>query len=383
MTAAATTAGILERALGGEALSVEDAVRLVTGPAEELPALLEAAGEMRDRGHGRRVSFSRNIFLPLTNLCRNRCAYCSFRREPGQPGQHTMTFEEVRRECHKAFRAGCTEALFCLGDRPEALWPSHRKTLRRLGVDSTAEQVAVACRIALAEGLLPHTNAGALTLEELAGLKSSNASMGLMLESASPQAVHAGCPDKSPQIRLQVLRHAGELRIPFTSGLLVGIGETPRQRVEALDVLREISKEFGHIQEVIIQNFRRSKDLPRGPWAEPALEEIARTVAVARLMLGPGFNLQAPPNLNPQGLNLLLRAGVNDWGGLSPVTPDHINPQAPWPRVEELARTCEQEGFRLVERLAVYPEFLSRPGFLTATIRHHALEMSTKLGESR
>lgn len=383
MTAAATTAGILERALGGEALSVEDAVRLVTGPAEELPALLEAAGEMRDRGHGRRVSFSRNIFLPLTNLCRNRCAYCSFRREPGQPGQHTMTFEEVRRECHKAFRAGCTEALFCLGDRPEALWPSHRKTLRRLGVDSTAEQVAVACRIALAEGLLPHTNAGALTLEELAGLKSSNASMGLMLESASPQAVHAGCPDKSPLVRLQVLRHAGELRIPFTSGLLVGIGETPRQRVEALDVLREISKEFGHLQEVIIQNFRRSQDLPWGPWAEPALEEMARTVAVARLMLGPGFNLQAPPNLNPQGLNLLLRAGVNDWGGLSPVTPDHINPQAPWPRVEELARTCDQEGFRLVERLAVYPEFLSRPGFLTATIRHHALEMSTKLGESR
>lgn len=382
MTAAATT-GILERALGGEALSIKDAIRLMTGPAEELPALLEAAGEMRDRGHGRRVSFSRNIFLPLTNLCRNRCAYCSFRREPGQPGQHTMTFEEVRRECHKAFRAGCTEALFCLGDRPEALWPSHRKTLRRLGVDSTAEQVAVACRIALAEGLLPHTNAGALTLEELAGLKPSNASMGLMLESASPQAVHAGCPDKSPLVRLQVLRHAGELRIPFTSGLLVGIGETPRQRVEALDVLREISKEFGHLQEVIIQNFRRSQDLPWGPWAEPALEEMARTVAVARLMLGPDFNLQAPPNLNPQGLNLLLRAGVNDWGGLSPVTPDHINPQAPWPRVEELARTCEQEGFRLVERLAVYPEFLSRPGFLTATIRHHALEMSTKLGESR
>ncbi len=382
MTAAATT-GILERALGGEALSIKDAIRLMTGPAEELPALLEAAGEMRDQGHGRRVSFSRNVFLPLTNLCRNRCAYCSFRREPDQPGQHTMTFEEVRRECRRAFQAGCTEALFCLGDRPEASWPSHRKTLRRLGVDSTAEQVAVACRVALEEGLLPHTNAGALTLEELAGLKPSNASMGLMLESASPQAVHAGCPDKSPQIRLQVLRHAGELRIPFTSGLLVGIGETPRQRVEALDVLREISKEFGHLQEVIIQNFRRSQDLPWGPWAEPALEEMARTVAVARLMLGPDFNLQAPPNLNPQGLNLLLRAGVNDWGGLSPLTPDHINPQAPWPRVEELARTCEQEGFRLVERLAVYPEFLSRPGFLTPTIRRRALEMSVELEVSQ
>ncbi|MGI5844946.1 MAG: 7,8-didemethyl-8-hydroxy-5-deazariboflavin synthase CofG [Candidatus Xenobium sp.] len=381
--AAAETTGILERALSGEALLVEDAVRLLTGPAEELPVLLKAAGEMRDQGHGRRVSFSRNVFLPLTNLCRNRCAYCSFRREPGQPGQHTMTFEEVRRECRQAFRMGCTEALFCLGDRPEALWPSHRKTLRRLGVDSTAEQVAVACRIALEEGLLPHTNAGALTREELAGLKPGNASMGLMLESASPQVVHAGCPDKFPQVRLQVLRHAGELRIPFTSGLLVGIGETSRQRVEALEVLREVSKAFGHIQEVIVQNFRGSKESPRSPGREPSLEEVVRTVAVARLMLGPDFNLQAPPNLNQQGLNLLLRAGVNDWGGLSPLTSDHINPQAPWPRVEELAWTCEQEGFRLVERLAVYPEFLSRPGFLTPTIRRRALEISAGLEVSR
>ena len=360
--AAAETTGILERALSGEALLVEDAVRLLTGPAEELPVLLKAAGEMRDQGHGRRVSFSRNVFLPLTNLCRNRCAYCSFRREPGQPGQHTMTFEEVRRECRQAFRMGCTEAL--LPGRPSrgalALPP---KDPAPPGVDSTAEQVAVACRIALEEGLLPHTNAGALTREELAGLKPGNASMGLMLESASPQVVHAGCPDKFPQVRLQVLRHAGELRIPFTSGLLVGIGETSRQRVEALEVLREVSKAFGHIQEVIVQNFRGSKESPRSPGASPLRRRWSRTVAVARLMLGPDFNLQAPPNLNQQGLNLLLRPASTTGG-----SPPDLGPHQPSGSLAPgrgIGLDLRTGGFSTVERLAVYPEFLSCPGFLT------------------
>lgn len=375
--------GILDRALQGEPLSPEEGLRLAQGPPEELPALLEAAAELRDRGHARRVRFSRSLFLPLTNLCRNRCAYCGFRREPGQPGQHTMTFEEVRRDCRRAFRAGCTEALFCLGDRPESRWPSHLETLRRLGVDSTAEQVAVACRIALEEGLLPHTNAGALTREELARLKPLNASMGLMLESASPLPAHDGCPDKAPQVRLRVLREAGELRIPFTSGLLLGIGETPRQRVEALVALRDLHREFGHIQEVILQNFRPDKSLPHPPGVGPGLEEMARTMAVARLMLGAAFNLQAPPNLNPQGLGLLLRAGLNDFGGVSSLTPDHINPEAPWPQVGDLARVCAEEGLHLVERLPVHPEFLDRPGFLVPEIRRRAEEISFRTGGTR
>ncbi len=372
--------GILERTLGGQPLSTEEGTRLAEGPPEELPALLEAAEEMRDRGHGRRVSFSRNVFLPLTNLCRNRCAYCSFRREPDQPGQHTMTFEEVRHECRRAFRAGCTEALFCLGDRPESLWPSHQETLRQLGVDCTAEQVAVACRIALEEGLLPHTNAGALTREELTLLKRCNVSMGLMLESASPRLAgkgmpHEASPDKAPGVRLRVLRDAVDLRIPFTSGILLGIGETPRERVEALVLLRDL-----HLQEVIVQNFRHQPGLLIPGDAEPDAEEVARTVAVARLLLGPEVNLQAPPNLNPGGHRLLLRAGINDWGGLSPLTRDYINPQAPWPHAEALAQTCAEEGYVLAERLAIYPEFVEEPGYLDGGLLNTVRERSRELG---
>jgi len=327
----------------------------------------------------RRVTFSRNVTLSLSRTCVSHCKYCAFQTH--QPHLHTP--DEVIAQLDAAKRRNVKELLILTGDQPDH-HPGVVARLRELGHEDFVAYVVWACERALERGLLPHTNLGALSRDDLLRLREVTASQGVMLESIRPDLVaHQGSPTKVPAVRLDTIRAAGELRIPFTSGLLVGIGETPRQRVEALDVLREISKEFGHLQEVIIQNFRRSQDLPRGPWAEPALEEIARTVAVARLMLGPGFNLQAPPNLNPQGLNLLLRAGVNDWGGLSPVTPDHINPQAPWPRVEELARTCEQEGFRLVERLAVYPEFLSRPGFLTPTIRRRALEMSVELEVSQ
>lgn len=351
---------LLERALAGEILGVDEGVALLGEAPTE--ALLEAAGALRDRGKGRTVSHSRKVFLPVTNLCRDRCAYCTFRRSPGEPGAWTMAPDEIREWCRRGVAAGCKEALLCLGDRPEAVYPSYRKTLQGLGARSTADYLELACDLALEEGLLPHTNAGVLSRDEMRRLKRNNASMGLMLENVSPRLrekgqAHAAAPDKDPEARLRMLREAGELRIPFTSGLLIGIGETLRERVETLAALRDLQAEHGHLQEIIVQNFRAKPEIPMSGFPEPSAEETARTLAVARLMLGPGMNLQAPPNLSPDGHRLLLRAGLNDWGGISPVTRDYINPEAPWPHVEALAQTCSEEGFTLVERLAVYEEY--------------------------
>lgn len=347
-------------------LSVDDAVALLAdAPTEEL---FEAAGALRK---SRTVTYSRKVFLPVTNLCRDRCSYCTFRKSPGDAGAWTMSPDEIRDWCRRGVATGCKEALMCLGDRPEAVFPAYRKTLQGLGVRTTAEYVELACDLALEEGLLPHTNAGVLTKDEMARLKRNNVSMGLMLENVSPRLrekgqAHAAAPDKDPAVRLQMLREAGELGIPFTSGLLLGIGETLRERVETIAALRDLHAEYGHLQEVIVQNFRAKPDVPMRDFPEPTALDTARTVAVARLMLGPDMNVQAPPNLSPDGHRLLLRAGINDWGGISPVTQDYINPEAPWPHVEALAQTCAEEGFVLAERLAVYEEFrhMVEPGLL-------------------
>lgn len=352
---------ILERALDEETLSVEDGVALLA--EADTPALFEAAGALRDRRKGRTVTYSRKVFLPVTNLCRDRCSYCTFRKSPTDPGAWTMSPDEIREWCRRGVATGCHEALMCLGDRPEAVYPAYRKTLQGLGVRTTAEYVELACDLALEEGLLPHTNAGILTKGEMRALKRNNVSLGLMLENVSPRLrekgqAHAAAPDKDPAVRVRMIREAGELGIPFTSGILLGIGETLRERVESLVALRDLHAEHGHLQEVIVQNFRAKADVPMRDFPEPSDEETARTVAVARLLLGADMNVQAPPNLSPEGHRLLLRAGLNDWGGISPVTRDYINPEAPWPHVEALARTCSDEGFTLAERLAVYEEYV-------------------------
>lgn len=368
---------ILRRALAGQPPSLQEGTLLLQCLPEEEPALFEAAGEVRDRLKGRRVTYSRKVFLPLTNLCRDRCAYCTFRKSPRQAGAHTMAFEEVRQQCRRARARRCREALMCLGDRPEEVYPSHRQTLRLLGVASTPEHIYRACQVALQEGLLPHTNAGLLTGPEMERLKEVNVSMGLMLECISPRLrqkgqAHAAAPTKDPGRRLAAIRLAGELRIPFTSGILVGIGETAEERVASLQALVELHRELGHIQEVIVQNFRAKPDVPMAGAAEPPAREVARTVAVARLLLQ-DMNLQAPPNLNPGHHRLLLAAGINDWGGISPLTLDYINPEAPWPHLEELAATCARAGFQLAERLAIYPEYIEGPGWL-----HPALQEPTR-----
>ena len=363
------TMRLLEHAGEGGPLSDDDALSLADLPVDELGPLLAAAARRRDARWGRRVTFSPKVFLPLTNLCRNRCDYCSFRRSPGQAGEWTMTPDEVMRDMTRARAAGVVEALFCLGDKPEGAFSAYRRTLENFGHASTVEYLHRAGKDALALGLLPHTNAGVLEADEMARLKEVNVSLGLMLENVSPRLCapgmpHHRAPDKRPERRLRMLEQAGELHIPFTTGILLGIGETRRERVESLLAIRAVHRRHGHIQEVIVQNFRARPEIPMASAPEPEDMEIAHAVAMARLVLDDEVGVQAPPNLNPGGTELLLSAGINDWGGISPVTPDYINPRHPWPHLDALAAEHARLGFTLRPRLPVYERYLDREGFV-------------------
>jgi len=355
---------ILERALAGEPLGECDAVRLIKCSDAELPSVLRAAAEMRDRGKGREVTYSRKVFLPVTNLCRDRCTYCTFRKDPGDPGAWTMTLAEITQWSQRGRALGCKEALMCLGDKPELAFREYRELLAARSARSTIEYVAFACEAALQQGLLPHTNAGIMTREEMSGLRPLNASMGLMLENVSPRlrqrgGVHQWAPDKDPAVRMRMLDEAGALRVPFTTGILLGIGETAAERAQSLMAIRQSHERYGHIQEVIIQNFRAKPDIPMADAPEPNAGEMARAIATARLVLGPAMNVQAPPNLSPHEIELFLQAGINDWGGISPLSKDYVNPEAPWPHLEALAMRCARAGFHLKQRLAIYPEFIN------------------------
>ena len=369
---------IIQKALAGKSLGASEGYALMRAPTEQV---LEAAGSLRDQLKGKHLTYSRKVFLPVTNLCRDRCSYCTFRKSSKDPKALTMDPPMIRAWSNRAQQQGCKEALMCLGDRPESVYEDYRQTLAEFGVKSTAEYVYRACEISLEEGLLPHTNAGILDRHELEMLRPVNVSMGLMLESVSPRLrqkgqAHSAAPDKDPELRLRMIRQAGELKIPFTSGILIGIGETLEERVDSLLALRDLHDEFGHIQEVIVQPFRAKEGTRMAGFEELSDQEIAHTVAVARLLLG-GMNLQAPPNLSPQGHQLLIRAGINDWGGISPVTRDFINPEAPWPHLAQLEQTCNQEGYTFGERLALYPEYLGRDEFLDPGLRKH-LEQFTE-----
>jgi FO synthase len=354
----------LEKAARLDPLDDDDAYALLQVPPSDLASLCDVASAMRDSVHGRTLTYSPKVFLPVTNLCRDRCTYCTFRRDPGEPGEWTMTPEEIASWSSRGHELGCIEALLCLGDRPEIAFRGFREILAAYGAGSTAEYVAIACRIALAEGLLPHTNAGLLSKAEMAMLRPLNVSMGLMLENVSPRLrdrgmPHHHAPDKEPVRRLKMIREAGELAIPFTSGILVGIGETEAERVASLLALRRLHAELGHIQEVIVQNFRAKECTAMAGSPELSDEEMVRTVALSRIVLGADMNLQAPPNLSPDNLPQLIRAGINDWGGISPLTKDYVNPEAAWPAVAKLTALCNEHGYRLAPRLPVYDEYLA------------------------
>jgi FO synthase len=372
-------AAALERIGAGRPIGLGDGLALIEAAPHELPAILDAAAALRDRGKGRTVTYSRKVFLPLTNLCRDDCGYCTFKRDPGQPGARTMELDEVLAVCEAGARLGCKEALLSLGDKPEARFPEHREWLRRRGYRTTMDYVVAASRaIASETGLLPHANPGLMSDRDLAALRPWNVSVGLMLETVSdrltgPGGPHASAPDKRPARRLRTIEAAGRAGIAFTTGILIGIGETRAERVESLLAIRELHERHGHVQEVIIQNFRAKAAIPMARHPEPSLDELRRTLAVARLLLGPAMNVQAPPHLSPGTYPALIASGLNDWGGVSPLTIDYINPEAPWPHLRALEAATAAAGARLRERLAVYPEFVRRPGFVPEPLRERVL----------
>ena len=368
---------LLGRALAGEALSRADGERLIEARGSELSALMLAASLVRDQGHGRTVTYSRKVFIPLTNLCRQKCGYCTFARGPKDPVARTMSPDEVLAVAEAGRRQGCKEALFSLGEKPEEIYDFVREDLRGFGHETTISYLREMCERVLNEtGLLPHANPGIMTREEVASLRESNVSMGLMLETTSERLhgkgeAHFNCPGKIPELRLETMRYAGEMGIAFTTGILIGIGETWEERVDSLFAIREVQEEHGNIQEVIVQNFRVKEDISMRHRDEPSVYEMLRTIATARLILGPAMNIQAPPNLTPEAYGLYLLAGINDWGGVSPVTRDHINPEAPWPKLLELKEVTEEAGFQLRERLAIYPEFATQERFARESCREN------------
>jgi 7,8-didemethyl-8-hydroxy-5-deazariboflavin synthase CofG subunit len=370
-------AACLHEVRDGQALSADITCQLLRCADELLPELLATAHALKEQYRPGVVTYSRKVFIPLTNLCRDYCGYCTYRRDPGEPGAHTMTPDEVLSVAKAGEKLGCTEALFSLGDRPEALFPEMRETLRKLGYRSTLHYLQAMCELVLRETrLLPHANPGLLSANWIERLRDSNPSLGLMLESASTNLAVAHppdrTPDKLPSLRLKTIEDAGKLGVPFTTGILIGIGETMEDRVESLLAIKRLHERYGHVQEVIIQNFRVKPRIPMAAWPEPGTGDMLRTLAVARLLLR-DMNIQAPPNLTEKGYEKLLDGGINDWGGVSPLTPDYINPEAPWPHLLDLQRRTEAAGQKLRQRLPVYPEFIAsvapRGGMLGERLR--------------
>jgi FO synthase len=354
---------------------------LALADVNDTAALTASAARLRDQGHPVAFSYSRKVFIPLTQLCRDVCHYCTF-AHPARKGQRAyMTRDEVLAVARAGAAAGCKEALFTLGDKPELRYEVAREELAALGHDTTISYLAEMARTVFEEtGLFPHVNPGVLSKDDIVLLRTVSISQGLMLESASARLCekggpHHGSPDKHPAARLETIRLAGELRVPFTSGILIGIGETRRERIESLLELRDLHERYGHVQEIIIQNFRAKPDTRMAEAPEPDLDELLWTIAVARLVFGPEMNIQAPPNLSPGVLPKLVDAGINDWGGVSPVTPDHVNPEAPWPHLDALARETATAGKLLTERLALYPAYARKvadwadESFRTPTLR--------------
>ena len=367
---------ILRDCRQGKLLSRAEALTFTDAAGDELRELLATAAELRDRHKGRTVTFSPKVFVPLTNLCRDFCGYCTFRKAPGEPGAKTMTLDEVLRVVRQGKALGCTEVLLSLGDKPEAIYPEMKQFLTEHGHQRTLDYVHEACRVVLEQtGLLPHANAGVMGRRDLLRLKNVNPSMGLMLESVSERLLRAGAahdnaPDKKPAVRLRTLELAGELNIPFTTGILIGIGEDWPERIDSLLAIRELHERYGHIQEVIVQNFRAKATIPMSDHPHATQSDMIKTIALARLILGGAMNIQAPPNLTPEGYELYLDAGINDWGGVSPLTPDFINPEAPWPALRLLQEKSALAGFELKARLPIYPEYIRQGDrYLPAQLR--------------
>lgn len=379
---------ILERARDGLRPTRDEA--LVLAGFDDLERLTDVAETLALRGHGRNVSYSRKVFIPLTQLCRDVCHYCTFAQPPRDLAQPFLMADDVLAIARAGVAAGCKEALFTLGDKPELRYRAAREALANLGHQTTLSYLGEMARLVLDEtGLLPHLNPGLMAEAEIAELRGVSASMGIMLESSSERLCgrggpHWGSPDKEPAARLETIRAAGRQKIPFTSGILIGIGETRSERIESLLALRDLHDEQGHLQEIIVQNFRAKPETRMAAAPEPSLQDQLWTIAVARILFGAEMTVQTPPNLRPDGCAALIRAGINDWGGVSPVTPDHVNPEAPWPQLDALAEETAAAGRVLTERLAVHPPYLrEETGWLEPEICTRALRWTDAEGYVR
>jgi FO synthase len=379
---------LLDAALAGELPDDQDALRLAD--ATDTHTLAAVAGELRDRGFPSLVTYSKKVFIPLTHLCRDVCHYCTFAQTPKRIDAAYLPLEEVIDIARQGAKLGCKEALFTLGEKPELRYKAAREALAAMGHSTTIDYLHAAAKAVLEEtGLLPHANPGTMTTDELAKLRLVSPSMGIMLESASKRLTekgmpHYGSPDKDPEVRLDTLRLAGEARVPFTSGILIGIGETRLERIESLLAIRAVHAQYGHIQEIIVQNFRAKPGTKMARAPEPDLDELLWTIAVTRLLFGATMSIQAPPNLSPGVLPQIVAAGINDWGGVSPLTPDFVNPEAPWPHLEELARETARAGKLLHERLTIYPAYAREPNvWLAEPLRDVVLNMTDAVGLPR
>jgi 7,8-didemethyl-8-hydroxy-5-deazariboflavin synthase CofG subunit len=379
---------ILEKAVAGSPVSPQEAYALCGAPTNFLPRLMEAARAVRARTFGRQVTFSKKVLIPVTRLCRNACAYCNFSRKPSEVRAPFLPVEEAVAIADWGRACGCKEALIIAGERPEDRYPDAAEWLSEHGYGSTVEYVHELCRrVTVATGLLPHCNLGVLDEKELVLLKDVSVSVGLMLESTAerlccPGGPHALSPGKVPRLRLRTVAAAGRLRIPFTTGILVGIGETEGERVHALLAIARMHSEYGHIQEVIVQGYRSSGAHAAG-CRELEVFELLKVVCLARLILPADVSVQVPPNLSPDSYGVFLLAGINDWGGISPVTRDEVNPAYPWPQVDELRRMTSSYGLILRERLAVYPAYLHREGFVSDRMKEWVARVADRDGLAR
>ena len=373
---------ILGDALSGKEIETEEANTLM---CSDIHQLVEIANNIREIKKGNIITYSKKVFIPLTNLCRDTCSYCAYKKEPNDSGVTMMKPEQILDIAEKGKKAKCTEALFITGERPEQKYDEARKWLRSVGYSTTTEYIIHMSELLLKKvGLLPHTNPGNMTREEMIRLKEVNPSLGMMLENVSdrlcrPGMPHEFAPSKDPKARLNTLETAGQLKIPFTTGLLVGMGETPEELVNSLFAIKQLHERYGHIQEIIIQNFSAKADTPMALAPTPTLNYMLRAIAIARIIM-PEMNIQVPPNLNPNHYSKFLKAGINDWGGISPVTVDYVNPEFPWPNIAEVKYASERNGFKFKARLPVYPEYIRKEGFLSHDVSGYVSALADEKG---
>ena len=382
-----TITSVISKSIANKIITLEEALPLTENINETIDELCLAAASIRDTSKGNTITFSPKVFIPLTHLCRDYCGYCTFRKDPEDIRNLYMNPEEILKVVKSGEKLGCTEALFTLGERPELRFKEAQKWLTERGYKTTLEYLTAMCKLVIENSdLLPHANPGTMSKNELREIKKYNASAGLMLESTSPLLYQEGgphefAPSKRPIVRIKTMKNAGELNIPFTTGLLIGIGETLEDRIESLIEIRNLQNMYGNIQEVIIQNFRSKPNTPMSNIKDAETIDMLWTISVARLILGPDMNIQAPPNLSSDNFEIYLDAGINDWGGVSPLTIDFVNPEAPWPTLKSLKSKTELKGFNLKPRLPVYPEyFMNTTKFLSQDIMMKVKKISDSSG---